>query len=77
MLAVMTYCDRGALVKTILDPELHCTGRVKFEGNLARFMEAIYLGISGKGKSGGSVANFNSRQLTVTVRHSYPVRASA
>jgi len=31
--AVMTYCDRGALFKTILDPELHwgdlyCSSRV-------------------------------------------------
>jgi len=55
--AVMVYCDRGALFKTILDPELHwgdlyCTGRVVFEGDMAEFMQAIYLGISGKGKTG-------------------------
>ena len=54
--AVMVYCDRGALFKTILDPELHwgdlyCTGRVEFEGDMARFMQAIYLGISGKDKT--------------------------
>ena len=54
--AVMVYCDRGALFKTILDPELHwgdlyCTGRVEFEGDMAKFMQAIYLGISGKDKT--------------------------
>lgn len=53
--AVMVYGDRGALLKTILDPELHwgdlyCSGRVEFEGDLAEFMQAIYLGISGKSK---------------------------
>ena len=53
--AVMVYCDRGALLKTILDPELHwgdlyCSGRVKFEGNMAEFMQEIYRGISGKDK---------------------------
>ena len=55
--AVMVYCDRGALFKTIIDPELHwgdlyCSGRVAFEGNMAVFMEAIYKGIKGKGKPG-------------------------
>ncbi|MCK5396352.1 MAG: class I SAM-dependent methyltransferase, partial [Gammaproteobacteria bacterium] len=54
--AVMIYCDRGALFKTVLDPELHwgdlyCTGRVEFEGDMAEFMQAIYLGISGKDKN--------------------------
>ena len=53
--AVMIYCDRGALFKTILDPELHwgdlySEGRVLFEGNMADFMQAIYDGISGLGK---------------------------
>ncbi|RLA21055.1 MAG: cyclopropane-fatty-acyl-phospholipid synthase, partial [Gammaproteobacteria bacterium] len=55
--AVMAYCDRGALFKTILDPELHwgdlyCSGRVVFEGDMAVFMQAIYDGISGKGSPG-------------------------
>jgi len=55
--AVMVYCDRGALIKTILNPELHwgdlyCSGRVEFEGDMAEFMEAIYLGINGKGEPG-------------------------
>jgi len=55
--AVMVYCDRGALIKTILDPELHwgdlyCSGRVEFEGDMAEFMQAIYLGINGKGEPG-------------------------
>jgi len=53
--AVMVYCDRNALFKTILDPELHwgdlyCSGRVEFEGDMTEFMQAIYLGISGKDK---------------------------
>lgn len=53
--AVLVYCDRGALLKTIADPELHwgdlyCSGRVEFKGDMAKFMEAIYLGISGRGK---------------------------
>jgi cyclopropane-fatty-acyl-phospholipid synthase len=55
--AVMVYSDRGALFKTIIDPELYwgdlyCSGRVVFEGNMAVFMEAIYKGIEGKGKPG-------------------------
>ena len=55
--AVMVYCDRGALIKTILNPELHwgdlyCSGRVEFEGDMAEFMQAIYLGISSKGEPG-------------------------
>jgi cyclopropane-fatty-acyl-phospholipid synthase len=54
-LAIMVYCDRAALFKTILDPELHwgdlyCAGRVIFEGDMAGFMRAIFLGISGKDK---------------------------
>ena len=54
-LAIMIYCDRAALFKTILDPELHwgdlyCSGRVVFEGDMAGFMQAIFLGISGKDK---------------------------
>ena len=53
--AIMIYCDRAALLKTILDPELHwgdlyCSGRVEFEGDMAEFMETIYRGISGKTK---------------------------
>jgi cyclopropane-fatty-acyl-phospholipid synthase len=55
--AILTYMDRRALLKTIINPELYwgdlyCSGRVRFEGNLARFMEIIYLGIKGKGKPG-------------------------
>jgi cyclopropane-fatty-acyl-phospholipid synthase len=55
--AIMVYCDRGALLKTILDPELHwgdlyCSGRVEFEGDMAEFMRVIYQGISSKGKPG-------------------------
>lgn len=55
--AVMRYCDRGALIKTILNPELHwgdlyCSGRVIFKGDMVRFMETIYKGIDGRGKPG-------------------------
>jgi len=53
--AVLVYCDRGALLKSIIDPELYwgdlyCSGRVEFKGDMAKFMEAVFLGISGKGK---------------------------
>ena len=56
-IAVLVYRDRGALLKTIINPELHwgdlyCSGRVVFEGHMAEFMQAIYKGISGKGKPG-------------------------
>lgn len=49
--AVLVYRDRGALFKTIINPELHwgdlyCTGRVVFEGDMVEFMQIIYLGIS-------------------------------
>ncbi|HEB82984.1 MAG TPA: class I SAM-dependent methyltransferase [Gammaproteobacteria bacterium] len=55
--AVLVYNDRGALLKTIIDPELHwgdlyCSGRVEFEGDMVEFMEVIYRGISGKGEPG-------------------------
>ena len=56
-IAVLVYRDRSALLKTIINPELHwgdlyCSGRVLFEGDMAEFMQAIYKGISGKGKPG-------------------------
>jgi len=49
--AVMKFRDRGALVKTLIDPELHwgdlyCSGRVVFQGDMVEFMEAIYHGIN-------------------------------
>jgi len=55
--AELVYCDRGALLKTILDPELHwgdlyCAGRVVFEGDMAKFMETIYHGIVSRGEPG-------------------------
>lgn len=55
--AIMLYGDRGALIKTIVNPELHwgdlyCSGRVMFEGDMAEFMQVIYDGIRDKGKSG-------------------------
>ena len=51
-IAVLVYSDRGALLKTIVDPELYwgdlyCSGRVKFEGNMTEFMQTIYRGIRG------------------------------
>ncbi len=54
-IGVLVYHDRGALLKTIADPELHwgdlySSGRVSFEGNLADFMAEIYRGIYGRGK---------------------------
>ncbi len=54
---ILTYLDRGALLKSIINPELYwgdlyCSGRVLFEGDLARFMATIYLGIRGKEKAG-------------------------
>ena len=56
-MAVMVYRDRGALFKTIIDPELHwgelyCSARVEFTGDMAEFMQAIYEGLRGKGKPG-------------------------
>ena len=53
--AVLAYHDRGALLKTLINPELYwgdlyCTGRVEFDGDLAEFMSVIYRGISGLGK---------------------------
>ena len=56
-IAVLVYRDRGALLKTIINPELHwgdlyCSGRVVFEGHMAEFMQVIYKGISGKGEPG-------------------------
>lgn len=56
-IAVLVYRDRGALLKTIINPELHwgdlyCSGRVVFEGHMAEFMQVIYKGISSKGKPG-------------------------
>lgn len=55
--AAMVYCDRGALIKTIIDPELHwgdlyCSGRVVFDGDMAEFTQAIYESIKDKGEPG-------------------------
>jgi len=56
-LAELVYADRIALLKTLINPELHwgdlyCTGRVAFEGNMTRFLEVIYRGIRSQGKPG-------------------------
>lgn len=55
--AVLVYHDRSALFKTILDPELnwgdlYCSKRVEFDGDMAKFMQTIYLGMLEKGKPG-------------------------
>jgi cyclopropane-fatty-acyl-phospholipid synthase len=55
--AVMKYCDRGALIKSVMDPELYwgdlyCSGRVVFKGDMVRFMETVYRGIGSRGKPG-------------------------
>lgn len=55
--AVLVYRDRGALFKTIINPELHwgelyCNGRVEFKGDMAAFMQAIYEGLRDRGKPG-------------------------
>lgn len=55
--AELVYCDRIALLKTILDPELYwgdlyCTGRVLFNGDMTGFMATIYRGIRARGRPG-------------------------
>lgn len=56
-MASLVFHDRGALLKTIVDPELHfgdlySSGRVEFEGDLVEFMQAIYDGIAEIGQGG-------------------------
>ncbi|HIP67090.1 MAG TPA: class I SAM-dependent methyltransferase [Chromatiales bacterium] len=53
-IATITYYDRKAMLKTIINPELHwgdlyCTGRLEFEGDLAGFMQIIYTNLRKKG----------------------------
>jgi len=55
--AVLVYRDRGALLKTLINPELHwgklyCAGRVEFEGDMAVFLQATYEGLRDMGKPG-------------------------
>ena len=54
-LAVVSFYDRGALLKIIMDHELHwgelyCSGRVKFEGNMTSLIEAIAHAVQARGK---------------------------
>lgn len=54
-IAVITYGDRKAMLKTIINPELHwgdlyCTGQLEFEGDLAGFMHIIYTNLRNKGQ---------------------------
>ena len=56
-LAELVYADRSALLRTLINPELHwgdlyCTGRVAFAGNMTRFLEVIYRGIRSLGQPG-------------------------
>jgi cyclopropane-fatty-acyl-phospholipid synthase len=53
-LAVITYGNRKAMWKTIINPELHwgdlyCNGQLEFEGDLAEFMLVIYRNLKAKG----------------------------
>ncbi len=53
-IAVIVYCNRKAMWKTIINPELHwgdlyCNGQLEFEGDLAEFMEVIYRNLNEKG----------------------------
>ena len=53
--AELVYHDRSALLKTILDPELnwgdlYCSKRVEFDGDMAKFMQTIYIGMLERGK---------------------------
>ena len=46
-IAEIVYTNRSAMVKTILNPELHwgdlyCSGQIRFEGDLPLFLEAVY-----------------------------------
>ena len=56
-LASLQYHDRGAMLKTIINPELYfgdlySTGRVSLSGDLARFSELIYANLQDYGRGG-------------------------
>ncbi len=53
--AVIVYCNRKAILKTIINPELYwgdlyCNGELEFEGDLSEFMQTIYRNLFMKGK---------------------------
>ncbi len=55
--AVILYCNRLAMWKTIINPELHwgdlyCNGQLEFDGDMARFLEIIYRNLNSNGKGG-------------------------
>ena len=55
--AVVLYCNRLAMWKTIINPELHwgdlyCNGQLEFDGDMARFLEIIYRNLNSNGKGG-------------------------
>ena len=55
--ARLQYLDRGAMLKTILNPELffgdlYASGRIRFSGDLVRFSEIIYTNLQDHGRGG-------------------------
>jgi len=56
-IAVLQYHDRGAMLKSIVNPELYfgdlySTGRVSLSGDLVRFSELIYVNLQDFGRGG-------------------------
>ncbi len=61
--AELVYSDREALIKTILNPELHwgdlySNGRVLFAGDMVAFLQTIYQGISRQQKTRSLLRRF-------------------
>jgi len=59
---VVTLCDRGVLWRLLVDPELYfgdlyTSGRIRFEGDLARFLVELFDSMSGYG-AGNAVRRF-------------------
>ncbi len=59
---VVTLCDRGVLWRLMVDPELYfgdlyTSGRIRFEGDLARFLVELFDSMSGYG-AGNTVRRF-------------------
>ncbi len=56
-IAVLQYHDRGAMLKSIINPELYfgdlySTGRISVSGDLVRFSELIYINLQDFGRGG-------------------------
>ena len=61
--AVIQYTSRMAMLKTILNPELHwgdlyCNGQIEFEGDLVNFLEIIYRHLYSRRKNTNWVRRF-------------------